>query len=119
MVMADNEILAKYNKSENKRQCIQILADLNGTTTKEMTAHLEKLGVPVPKRGKTAEEVVVGTSLNALIGTLSALAVDHPNALVCIGGGILTSVVVTSRFGADGKLMNTEVRLEAGKGKNA
>jgi len=107
MVMTDSEILAKYSKAENKKSCIQILADLNGTTVTDMKSHLEKLGVPVPKPRKAAAEVPVGTTLKRFADSVSALAQEFPDALVCIGGGVLTAMVVTTRYDAAGKTLAT------------
>ena len=121
MVMADSEILAKYNKAENKKSCIRILADLNGTGIKEMASHLEKLGAILPPTTtkKAAAEVVLGTNLKAFAESIAALAQEFPNAVVCIGGGALTAMVVITRYDVAGKPISTEVKLEAGRGKNA
>ena len=45
MVMPDEEIKGKYQRSDDKKNYVQILADLNGTTKDLMIAKLTELGV--------------------------------------------------------------------------
>lgn len=46
MYMTDSEILSKYRKSDNKKEMLQILADLNGCDKEGMKKFLLEHGIP-------------------------------------------------------------------------
>lgn len=46
MYMNDSEILGKYRKADNKKEMLQILADLNGCSKEEMKKFLLASGIP-------------------------------------------------------------------------
>ena len=54
MVMDDTEIINSFKQAKDKKNQVQILADLNGISKKEMQEHLKALGLEVPGRTRQA-----------------------------------------------------------------
>lgn len=52
MYMNDSEILGKFNRADDKKAIVQVLADLNGCNKDEMEKHLVSLGIPEDSLGK-------------------------------------------------------------------
>lgn len=55
MYMDELEIISKFKKADNKREMLQVLADLNGCSKDEMKAYLLEHGISeddFPKRGR-------------------------------------------------------------------
>lgn len=48
MVMDDTEIINSFKQAKDKKNQVQVLADLNGISKKEMQEHLKTLGLEVP-----------------------------------------------------------------------
>lgn len=64
MYMSESEIIGKFRRADNKKEILQVLADLNGCNKDEMKSYLLEHGVSeddFPKRGrkpKVAKEEV-------------------------------------------------------------
>ena len=61
MEMAVVEIVSSYKNAANRNKQIQILADLNACTKKDITELLEAAGISVPKRKYSEEEKKIMT----------------------------------------------------------
>lgn len=64
MYMNDSEILGKFNRADDKKQIVQVLADLNGCSKSEMEKYLVELGIPEDslakkKRGRKPKDLKV------------------------------------------------------------
>ena len=54
MYMTDDEIRGSYERAENKSKQVQVLAELNAASRKEMVDKLAELGIAAePRRGRT------------------------------------------------------------------
>lgn len=56
MEMTNEEICRRYTNSSSKTKQIEILADLNACSKKDITEILEAAGIPVPKRKYPAKK---------------------------------------------------------------
>ena len=56
MEMAGVEIVSSYKNAANRNKQIQILADLNACTKKDITELLEAAGISIPKRKSSEKE---------------------------------------------------------------
>lgn len=61
MEMAVVEIVSSYKNAANRNKQIQILADLNACTKRDITELLEAAGISVPKRKYSEEEKKIMT----------------------------------------------------------
>nr|DAR96146.1 MAG TPA: hypothetical protein [Caudoviricetes sp.] len=61
MEMEGVEIVSSYKNAANRNKQIQILADLNACTKKDITELLEAAGISVPKRKYSEEEKKIMT----------------------------------------------------------
>lgn len=119
MVMDDTEIINSFNQAKNKRTHVQVLADLNGITKKEMAEHLSKLGLEIPtvRPGPKIKEAGPVMPAGSLVALLAELCRQYPDARVRSCSGEIIAVTVTSRYTLDGSIDWTEIRLDAaGKG---
>lgn len=115
MIMDDTELINNFKQAKNKRAQVQVLADLNGTTKKEMADHLIKLGLEIPAAPKPkAKDPSTATMPAGSVATLLAdLCRAYPEARVRAGSGEINAVTVTTRYRLDGSEEWTEIRLDA------
>lgn len=59
MMMTEGEIVTSYRDAKNKKQQIEILADLNATTVDEIKAILKKRGIDLRSANSRAKKVVI------------------------------------------------------------
>ena len=119
MVMDDTEIINSFNQAKNKRTHVQVLADLNGITKKEMAEHLSKLGLEIPaiRPGSKAKESGPVMPADSLVALLAELCLQYTDARFRSGSGEIAAVTVTTRYTLDGSIDWAEIRLDAaGKG---
>lgn len=115
MVMDDTEIINSFKQAKDKKNQVQVLADLNGISKKEMQEHLKTLGLEVPplRGGARKDPPGTGAPVSSLATLLGDLCRQYPDAKVRAGSGEVNAVTVTSRYLLDGSIAWTEIRLDA------
>ena len=115
MVMDDTEIINSFKQAKDKKNQVQVLADLNGISKKEMQEHLKTLGLEVPplRGGARKDPPGTGAPVSSLATLLGDLCRQYPDAKVLAGSGEVNAVTVTSRYLLDGSIAWTEIRLDA------
>lgn len=135
MTMTDDEIRVSYNTAKSKVDQIQILADLNAVSKKQMITKLQELQLvspdEVPKRVyhrapkaeaqasaqkpdlKKALPKAQTMSPGALAGILQRLDEAYPGKEVEISvkDSVVTGALVTVRYGSDGSVQTVDMTL--------
>ena len=115
MVMDDTEIINNYQQSKDKKKQVQILAELNGISKKEMQEHLKTLGLEVPplRGGIRTDPPGTGVPVSGLAALLVRLCQQYPEATVRSSSGEITGVTLVNRYRLSGEIEWTEIKLEA------
>lgn len=131
MTMTDDEIRVSYNTAKSKVDQIQILADLNAVSKKQMITKLLELQLvspdEVPKRvyhrapkaetqkpePKKELPKAQAMSPGALAGILQRLDEAYPGKEVEISvkDSVVTGALVTVRYGSDGSVQTVDMTL--------
>ena len=76
MMMSDSEICASYRDAKNKNSQIEVLAELNATTTEQIKEILKKRGVLFGKRGPKPKATIAEADSEPITAENLAKAAD-------------------------------------------